>query len=146
MLGRLARWLRLLGFDTLYDSSISDTKLIRIAKEQDRIILTRDTGLVRIKGIQRYLLINSNEPFQQLREVINILNLKDFQPFSRCVICNNKLSRVSDKNEIRDLVPDYTFYNFQNFLRCYKCGKIYWEGTHPGMFKEKLIEVLSNPQ
>ncbi|NWF51765.1 MAG: Mut7-C RNAse domain-containing protein [Nitrospirae bacterium] len=146
MLGRLARWLRLLGFDTLYDSNISDTKLIRIAKEQDRVILTRDTRLVKIRGMQNYLLINSNEPFQQLREVIHTLNLNDFHLLARCVICNGKLSRVTDKNEIRDLVPDYVFHNFQNFLRCHECGKIYWEGTHPEMFKEKLTEVLNTYQ
>lgn len=146
MLGRLARWLRLLGFDTLYDSNISNSRLIRIAKEQDRIILTRDTRLVKIKGIQNYLLINSNEPFQQLREVILTLKLKDFLPLSRCVICNGRLTKVLDKNDIRDLVPDYVFYNFNNFLRCCDCGKIYWEGTHPEMFKEKLAQILDGFQ
>ncbi|MGB9716068.1 MAG: Mut7-C RNAse domain-containing protein [Thermodesulfovibrionales bacterium] len=146
MLGRLARWLRLLGFDTLYDSSISDSRLIRIAKEQERIILTRDTRLVKIKGIQNYLLIISNEPFKQLHEVINTLHLKDFQPLSRCVICNGRLIRVLDKNEIRDSVPEYVFYNFHNFLKCCMCNKIYWQGTHPLMFKKKLRQVLINHQ
>jgi len=143
MLGRLARWLRLLGFDTHYDHRISDSRLLRVAKEQGRIILTRDTGLIRVRGIQDYLFIKANDPFQQLLEVIHAFSLKDFLPLSRCVVCNGQLSKVSDKKEIRDSIPDFVFHNFHNFLRCRDCGKIFWEGTHPGMFKEKLTQVLN---
>ena len=64
MLGRLARWLRFLGYDTLYYSGISDSSLIRIAREQDRVVLTRDTRLIKIKGLNNYLLIISNDSFQ----------------------------------------------------------------------------------
>lgn len=143
MLGRLARWLRLLGFDTLYYPDISDTRLIRTAKEQGRLILTRDTRLVKIKGITDYLLIRANDSFAQLLEVIQALTLKEFYPLSRCVTCNGQLSRLFDKNEIKDSVPDFVFLRFHVFLRCSDCGKIYWEGTHPKMFREKLAEVLS---
>jgi uncharacterized protein with PIN domain len=142
MLGRLARWLRLLGFDTLYDPGISDARLLRVAKEQERIILTRDTRLIKIRGIKDYLLLNANNSFQQLLEVIHALNLKDFQPLSRCVACNGQLSKIPDKKEIRDAVPDFVFHNFHIFLRCGGCKKVYWEGTHPRMFREKLTEVL----
>ena len=142
MLGRLARWLRLLGFDTLYDPHISDSRLLRVAREKGRVILTRDTRLVRTKGVNDYLLIKANDPFQQLLEVIHAFSLKDFFPLTRCVVCNGHLSKVPDKKEIRDSVPDFIFHNFYNFLRCSDCGKIFWEGTHPGMFKEKLTQVL----
>jgi uncharacterized protein with PIN domain len=142
MLGRLARWLRLLGFDTLYDPRISDSRLIRVAKEQGRVILTRDTRLIKVRGIQDYLLIKTNDPFQQLLEVIHAFSLKDFLPLTRCVVCNGQLSKIPDKKEIRDSVPDFVFHNFYNFLRCSDCGKIFWEGTHPGMFKEKLTQIL----
>ncbi|MDI6890595.1 MAG: Mut7-C RNAse domain-containing protein [Thermodesulfovibrionales bacterium] len=144
MLGRLARWLRLLGFDTLYYPDISDIRLLRVAKEQGRLILTRDTRLIKIRGIKDYLLIRANDSFQQLLEVIHALKLKDFNPLSRCVICNGKLSRLLDKTEIKDSVPDFVFLNFHIFQRCSDCGKIYWEGTHPRMFREKLTEVLSS--
>ncbi len=144
MLGRLARWLRLLGFDTIYNPDTSDTKLIRTAKEQERVILTRDTRLVRIKGIRDYLLIRTNDSFQQLLEVIHSLKLKDFHLLSRCVSCNGQLLRVLDKTAVRDAVPDFVFLNFHIFLRCKNCGKIYWEGTHPKMFRDKLAEVLCN--
>ncbi len=143
MLGRLARWLRLLGFDTLYYPNVIDTRLIRIAREQGRLILTRDTRLVKIKGITDYLLIRANDSFAQLLEVIHALKLKEFHPLSRCVACNGQLSRLSDKNEIKESVPDFVFLRFHVFLRCSDCGKIYWEGTHPKMFREKLAEVLS---
>ncbi len=143
MLGRLAKWLRLLGFDTLYYSDISDMRLLKIAKEQGRVVLTRDTRLINIRGIKNYILIKANDPFQQLLEVIHALNLKDFNPLSRCVICNGQLSVFSDKNEIKDSVPEHVFLNSRVFLKCNDCGKLYWEGTHPKMFREKLNKVLS---
>ncbi|MEW6162829.1 MAG: Mut7-C RNAse domain-containing protein [Nitrospirota bacterium] len=142
MLGRLARWLRLLGFDTLYYPDITDSRLLRVAKEQKRLILTRDTRLIKIKGIKDYLLIQANDSFKQLLEVIETLNLKQFNLLSRCVNCNGLLTRILDKSEIEDSVPQFVFLNFNLFLRCSDCGKIYWEGTHPKMFREKLTEVL----
>lgn len=142
MLGRLARWLRFLGFDTLYSPDITDSKLIMLAREQDRFILTRDTRLIKVRGLKDYLLIKANNSFTQLLEVIDALKLKQFYPLSRCVKCNGQLAGISDKAEIKDLVPEYIFLNFNVFLRCLDCGKIYWEGTHPRRFKEKLGEIL----
>lgn len=142
MLGRLARWLRFLGFDTLYYSDISDSRLIRIAREQNRFVLTRDTRLVRIRAVKDYLLIKANDSYSQLLEVITTLNLREFNPFSICVECNGQLTRISDKTEIIDLVPEFVFLNFNLFLKCSNCGKIYWEGTHPQKFKEKLSKIL----
>ena len=142
MLGRLAKWLRLLGFDTLYFNDITDNRLLRIAKDQGRIILTRDTRLIRIKGIKDYLLINANDTFSQLLEVIDTLKLTHFNLLSRCVKCNGMLTRILDKNEIKDSVPEFVFLQFTFFLRCSDCGKVYWEGTHPKKFREKLAEVL----
>ena len=143
MLGRLTRWLRLLGFDTSYYPDVSDTQLVRIAREQGRFILTRDTHLVKIKGVKDHLLIKANDSFQQLLEVIHALDLKDFHLLSRCVSCNGRLSRLLDKTEIKDAVPDFVFLNFHIFLLCTDCGKIYWEGTHPKLFREKLAQVLN---
>lgn len=142
MLGRLARWMRFLGFDTLYYSDISDSSLIRIAREQNRLILTRDTRLVKIKAVKDYLLIKANDSYNQLVEVIDTLKLKEFNPLSRCVECNGLLKKISDKIEIKDFVPEFVFLNFNVFLKCSDCGKIYWEGTHPKKFREKVAEVL----
>jgi uncharacterized protein with PIN domain len=146
MLGRLARWLRLLGFDTVYDPDISDKRLLKVAREQERLILTRDTRLTEIKGVSEYLLIRSNDAFEQLLEVIQALNLRDFKLLSRCAVCNGLLSKVLDKREVKDSVPDFVFLNFHNFLRCRDCGKVYWEGTHPEKFRKKLTEVLKSVQ
>ena len=142
MLGRLARWLRFLGFDTLYYSDVSDSRLIRIAREQNRFVLTRDTRLVRIRAVKDYLLIKTNDSYNQILEVITTLNLREFNPFSICVECNGQLTRISDKTEIMDLVPEFVYLNFNLFLKCSNCGKIYWEGTHPQKFKEKLSKIL----
>jgi uncharacterized protein with PIN domain len=142
MLGRLARWMRFLGFDTLYYPNISDSRLIRVAREQDRFILTRDTRLIKIKGVEDYLLIRANDTFEQLLEVTETLKLKQFNPLSRCVKCNGLLTRILNKSKIKDFVPEFVFLNFNVFLKCNNCGKIYWEGTHPKKFREKLNKVL----
>lgn len=142
MLGRLARWLRFMGFDTLYYPGINDSKLIRIAREQSRIILTRDTRLIKIKGLMNYLLISSEDPFQQLIEVLGAFKLHRFHLLSRCVKCNGPLSEIQDKEAIRDSVPEYVFLNYSSFLKCNDCGRIYWEGTHPRKFKEQISEII----
>jgi len=142
MLGRLARWLRLLGFDTLYFADISDSRLLRIAMEQERIILTRDTHLIERKGIKEYLLLKENDTFKQLHEVIDTLKIKEFNPLSRCVHCNGLLTKIVNKNEIKESIPEFVFLNFNLFLKCPDCGKVYWEGTHPEKFREKLSEIL----
>jgi uncharacterized protein with PIN domain len=141
MLGRLARWMRFLGFDTLYFRDIKDSRLIRIAREQDRVILTRDTRLIQIKGVNKYLLIKANDSFHQLIEVINALKLSQFNPLSRCVACNGILTKIMNKQKIKDSVPEFVFLNIHVFLECTDCGKIYWEGSHPKKFKETLDKI-----
>jgi len=143
MLGRLARWMRFLGFDTLYFKDIKDGRLIRIAREQDRCILTRDTHLIKIKGVNNYLLIKANDSFHQLIEVIDTLKLSQFNPLSRCVVCNGMLMKVMNKHDIKNSVPEFVFLNMNVFLECTECGKIYWEGTHPKKFKEQLHKIIN---
>ena len=142
MLGRLARWMRFLGFDTLYYPDIDDSRLIRIAREQGRFILTRDTRLIKIKGVEDCLLIKANDSFKQLLEVIDKLKLGQFNLLSRCVKCNGLLTKILNKMEIKDSVPEFVFLNFNVFLKCSDCGNIYWEGTHPSKFREKLCDIL----
>jgi hypothetical protein len=142
MLGRLARWLRFLGFDTLYYVGIDDADLIKIAREQDRVLLTRDTRLVEIKGLDNYLLIASNDSIHQLLEVIGSLKLRRFSLFSRCVKCNGELVKIPEKAEVKDSVPEFVFLQHNDFLKCGDCGKIYWQGSHPRKFREKIGEIL----
>ncbi len=144
MLGRLARWMRFLGFDTLYFHDITDSHLLRIARAQNRLILTRDTQLARKKKLQDCLLINANDSFQQLTEVIEKLKLKRFKLLTRCVACNGSLVSISKKEDIKDFIPEFVYLNYNLFMKCIDCGKIYWDGSHPKKFMEKIKDLLKS--
>jgi uncharacterized protein with PIN domain len=142
MLGRLAKWLRLMGFDVLYYHDISDRELIRIAREQERTILTRDTRLVKSSAIKDPIYIQSDAVFAQLMQMRDRLDFRNASLLGRCEICNGTLSCVPEKKEIRDLVPDFVYHNFESFVRCEECGKVYWEGSHFRKIREKIGEVM----
>jgi len=145
MLGRLAKWLRILGFDVLYYPVIDDRLVIKIAREQERTILTRDTRLVRHKGLRNSILIESNNIFDQLLEIKDRLDFKDAASSGRCTVCNGTLSSVSQKKEIKEFVPDFIYHNFNDFIKCEDCGKVYWEGTHREKIRQKVKEIFSAP-
>jgi uncharacterized protein len=128
MLGRLARWLRVLGYDTLYFSNADDAALVRRALAEDRILLTRDVELARRRGV-RMILISDDRVENQLREIVKILQLSADGAFSRCVNCNAPLIEF-ERAQARDLVPPYVFATQTRFRRCGGCGKVYWRGTH----------------
>jgi uncharacterized protein with PIN domain len=150
MLGRLSRWLRLLGYDTLYFPHIENRSLLKIARESKRILLTRDTHLVKVRGIENFLLLKDNDPFKQLRSVIAEFrldvgavaeNLNGHAVLSRCTVCNSCLDNIT-REEVRDSIPEYVYRTSSIFRKCSGCGKLYWDGTHPGKFRKKLSEVL----
>ncbi len=151
MLGRLARWLRLLGYDTLYFPHIEDRVILRIAREENRTLLTRDTHLVKVRGLQHFLLLEENNPFKQLRRIVETFKLrlgnKDSGegnvPLSRCLICNSVLNIVQ-RDEVKNAVPEYVYQTSDIFKKCSKCGKLYWKGTHPEKFRRKLSEIFHN--
>jgi uncharacterized protein with PIN domain len=128
MLGRLARWLRVLGYDTLYFSDADDAALVRRALAEDRILLTRDVELTRRRGV-RVILISDDRVGNQLREIVGFLHLSADQAFSRCINCNAPLVEF-ERAQARDLVPPYVFATQTRFRRCAECGKVYWRGTH----------------
>jgi uncharacterized protein with PIN domain len=154
MLGRLARWLRLLGCDTLYYPRIEDRRLIRIAGEEDRVLITRDTRLVKMRGLKKYLLLHENDPFEQLRKVISTFNLHPVEQsgevgfetspciiYSRCSLCNTPLESIP-KEHAQAHVPEYVYRTSESFKQCPTCGKFYWNGTHPEHLRKKLMEIL----
>ena len=150
MLGRLARWLRLLGFDTLYYPYIEDRVLLRTAREENRMLLTRDTRLVKMREAGDFLLLRENDPFDQLKNVIASFNLvpdinelSETCLLSRCSLCNNVLDKVP-KEQARGHVPEYVYLTSESFSRCANCGKFYWKGTHPKLLEKKLREILYN--
>jgi len=142
MLGSLARWLRLLGFDTIYSRTISDNELIRIARIEDRIVLTRDTGIPKRKGPQRTILIQSNDTFEQLKEVLKAgewQRAKGERP--RCTLCNGELA-AAEKDAVAGRVPEYVFLNATSFFICMECGKVYWHGSHKKSIDSRLQKIL----
>ena len=143
MLGRLAKWLRLLGFDVLYYPDIEDREVIKISREQDRTILTRDTRMLKCRGIRSAVFIRSDHISEQLLDMKDMLALHDLDRTERCVACNGNLHAVSHRDEVQDLVPDYVFHNFESFMRCNGCGKVYWEGSHYKKIREGIREILT---
>jgi hypothetical protein len=129
-LGRLARYLRLLGFDTAYATDLDDAGLIAISVRERRILLTRDLGLLKHKALSRGYRVRATDPGRQLEEIIHAFQLgKDRQPFTRCMSCNAKL-RAIPRSEVAGRVPPRVFSRFRSFTTCQGCGRIYWRGTH----------------
>ena len=141
MLGRLAKNLRMLGFDALYDRDAGLKALLDAAEQQRRILLTRRTALLKKKPVQAapHIFIRSNDPAVQLREVIAACDLTatDTAPFSVCLRCNARLAAIS-KQAALGHVPEYVFATVAEFTACPQCGRIYWKGTHYARMTEEL--------
>jgi uncharacterized protein with PIN domain len=128
-LGKLAHYLRLLGFDTLYDNKFHDPEIITIAQKEKRIILTRDIALLKNKIVTHGYWIRNIQPRKQIEEVLDRFDLRNqLQPFTRCLECNGKIIAIN-KNEIENL-PANTDKYYEDFSRCLQCKKIYWPGSH----------------
>ena len=140
-LGRLSKYLRLLGFDTLFEKDLNDSQIINISLSQHRIILTRDRGLLKTGTVTHGYWIRSSKPTGQLKEIMNRFNLKSsLIPFSRCLECNGILDEVS-KREIMELLLPKTRDFYSEFKKCRTCGKVYWEGSHYEKMKNFIQTV-----
>lgn len=129
-LGKLAHFLRLLGFDTYYNNAYDDPEIVNISVSEHRIILTRDVNLLKNKVITHGYWVRNTNYIKQLEEVIKRLDLKNLiTPFTRCLDCNGILRGI-DKNSIKDKVPKVVSHVFENYHECQDCHKIYWEGSH----------------
>ena len=145
MLGKLAKALRLLGYDAIYCQNEDLTQLIRLAREQDRVILTRNTKLVARKPEDRVVRIINDPPKLQLRELYEkgYIAFSEAKSFSRCLICNVLLEGMTRK-EVEGKVPDFIFHSYQEFCRCSQCGRIYWPGSHQQHMQKRIREMLEN--
>lgn len=141
MLGRLATWLRLLGYDTAYLPHTDDHELARAARAENRILLTRDVELTRRRGI-RSVLIESEQIAEQLRQVFRELRLTAREAFSRCAECNVTLDAVSQA-AVRGEVPPYVYQTQTRFRRCPRCGRVYWRGTHWARMVAQIEDTLN---
>jgi uncharacterized protein len=129
-LGSLARLLRLSGFDTAYQTEAADATIAQIAAAEQRIVLTRDIGLLKHKIIDWGYWIRSQHKEEQFREVAHRFDLwSSFSPFKYCLACNGKIETVS-KEHVLDRLPSNAALYFQSFYQCQNCNKIYWKGSH----------------
>jgi uncharacterized protein with PIN domain len=141
-LGKLARFLRLLGFDTLFANSFSDRDITDISVEQKRIILTRDRRLLHAKVITHGYWVRSVVPERQLAEVIARFDLAaQIMPFRRCTACNGLIETIEKKQVLHLLEPKTKKY-YELFYRCRDCGKVYWEGSHIDNIRTRLGRYL----
>jgi len=151
--GKLARWLRMLGFDSLFFSGGDDSQMVKQALAEGRIMLTRDTGIMKRRVINNgrlnAVLIESEEPERQIQQLMATLDLKDqSRPFTICLECNHSLVERSPA-EVKERVPPYVYQTQTRYMECPACRRIYWQGTHwKSMMRkmEKLASTSSNQQ
>jgi uncharacterized protein len=139
MVGKLARWLRVLGFDVAYSNKYSDDEILQTAETEDRVILTRDTGLTKRRTKAQCLLVSSGNYKEQVRQVIDEFGLKDFDVFSRCLECNAPLQAV-DKEEVFERIPPFVYLTQKRFAICPLCKRVYWHGTHPNNMLNRIFD------
>lgn len=142
-LGKLAKKLRLLGFDTHYNNDLQDEEIIKISLAEKRIILTRDIGILKNGNVTHGTWIRSDDPKTQLDELIERLQLKNsFKPFSRCSQCNGQLKRIK-KELLKNRISDDTLSFYKIFWECQGCQQIYWEGSHFDKINDWIEEKRS---
>lgn len=129
-LGKLAKSLRLLGFNTVYENNYDDQTIANRAAAENRVILTRDVGLLKLKTVQWGYWLRSQNSEKQLTEVLAYYNLQPvIQPFTRCLVCNGLLQNVPKKAVLAQLPPKTKIY-FQEFHQCQTCARVFWKGSH----------------
>jgi uncharacterized protein with PIN domain len=144
--GKLVKWLRMLGYDTEFFTGEDDWRMVINAHREDRIILTRDTGIMKLgivdSGRVNAILIASDEPEEQIRQVIKSLDL-DLSGglFTRCMECNTPLERRT-VDEVKDRIPPYVYKTRDEYMGCPACNRIYWKGTHWQAMIEKLNKLI----
>jgi uncharacterized protein with PIN domain len=140
-LGKLARLLRMLGFDTAYERDYADARIVEISVAERRIVLTRDRGILKTGAVTHGYWVRSSNPREQIGEVVRRFDLASrIRPFERCMLCNARLEPVG-KDEILERLPRRTAEGRDEFRRCGGCGKIYWKGSHYERMK-KSIQAL----
>ena len=141
-LGKLARLLRMTGFDTAWANDLSDDDIVRAARREERIILSRDRGLLKRRLVTHGCCVRSSAPREQLAEVIRRFDLaRQVQLFSRCMSCNAPLARVT-RLSVLDALPPAVAETCTEFSRCPGCGKVFWRGSHWESMKKLAAEVL----
>lgn len=143
-LGGLARMLRMLGFDTLYDNTFADRAILALAAHERRVILTRDRELLKCREVIFGCFVHARKPEAQLREVVARYGLDRFmQPFTLCLHCNVRLEAV-DRSVASERVPERIAEHYSVFVRCASCNRIYWQGSHWEHMRDMLGALLTS--
>jgi uncharacterized protein with PIN domain len=142
MLGKLARRLRMLGYDTIYYQGEDACRLMTLAREEGRVILTRNTKLLPKIPADLIIRIAEDKPSLQIRELIqrDTISLNEENFFSRCLLCNVLLDDIP-REEAEGMVPDFIFYQQRHFSRCPQCLRIYWQGSHQENMRRRIDKL-----
>ncbi len=146
MLGSLAKWLRIFGFDTFYaNSEITDEDLLKIAKKENRTVITRDKELSQKAQKQNINLIQIKtiDLEKQLNQVLNLTKVDKELILTRCTLCNSLISKIK-KSDVKGKVPEKVFDNNDKFWFCSNCNKFYWTGSHYDKINEKINKFTKN--
>ena len=131
--GRLAKWLRVMGYDAAFPREEGDNELVRIALQEDRVLVTRDSGIARRRAVRlgqmKVVRIENDDFRSQLKQLVRELNLDLAGGFSRCVRCNQVL-QPKLKQDVAQRLPPYVFQTHRQFMECPQCRRLYWRGTH----------------
>jgi len=142
MLGKLAKWLKILGFDTVYFSKIEDSDLLALGQKEGRVLLSRDNGLIEKSRDIKTLFIGSEDWKPQLKQVLDEFDLwPEIKPYSRCIECNFELKDLP-KRRAKNLVAPFVYERATSFAICPRCGRVFWKGTHHQDMEFKIEEIL----
>ena len=142
MLGRLAKWLRIAGFDVLYSNTFSDSELVNISNREGRVLLSRDTRLLVRKAVRLFIRLESQDLRTQIRQVFKALDLAGLPSvLTRCLSCNEALQETA-RESVRGIVPPYVFQTQSQFKSCPRCGKVFWAGTHRNSVVRTLEQLI----
>jgi uncharacterized protein with PIN domain len=143
--GKLAKWLRMMGYDSLFFNGSDDSHMVKQALAEGRVILTRDTEIMKrrviLKGRLKAVLIDSEEPEQQMNQLMTTIDLRQqLRPFTLCLECNQPLVERKPE-EVSDRVPPYVYKTQSQYMECPACHRIYWRGTHWEAMTRKLEKL-----
>jgi len=144
--GKLAKWLRMMGYDTLFFNGSDDSGMIATARAENRVILTRDTQIMKRRlvtsGQLKVILLKTDQHEQQICQVVEALKLDSrFKPFTVCLECNQPLVERK-KEEVKERVPPYVFKTQDQYMECPACHRIYWRGTHWQAMTKRLNKLV----
>jgi uncharacterized protein with PIN domain len=141
-LGKLAAYLRMLGFDALYGNRASDRELVSVSSQQHRILLTRDRGLLKHSAVTHAYLVRHTGSRSQIAEIVARFDLAgSVRPFTRCMVCNAFLAQISSP-ELQAALPPRVAASFEEFRRCSQCGRTYWKGSHYRRMQQWVNELI----